>query len=85
MNAGEVIAGMGLALTGLVVVGGCVGWVVKNWLANQLAPLKEHQAEIAADVREIKREVLPNGGASLSDRVVRIEAKIDGQDRREFQ
>lgn len=82
MNAGEFIAGAGLGLTSLVVVGGCVGWVIKNWLANQLAPIMARQEAVAADVREIKREVLPNGGASLSDRVVRIEAKIDGQDRR---
>lgn len=82
MNAGEFIAGAGLGLTSLVVIGGCVGWIIKNWLANQLSPIIARQEAVAADVREIKREVLPNGGASLSDRVVRIEAKIDGQDRR---
>lgn len=82
MSTGDATALAGVALTGFVIVGGCVGWVIKNWLANQLAPIILRQNAIANDVAVVKREILPNGGTSLADRVVRIETKIDGQDRR---
>lgn len=83
MTVGTVIACVLCSIAVLTFIGGIVGWVIKNWLLNQLAPIKARQEEVAADVREIKREVMPNGGASIADRVLRIETKIDGQDRRE--
>lgn len=62
----DVAAIIGASVALFSLIGVTVGWVVKTWLKTQLAG-------IHADVRAIKHEVMPNGGTSLADRVVRLE------------
>ena len=50
------------ALSILIIVGGGVRWVLKNYVEN-----------VVDTVKELK----PNGGSSIKDQINRLEAKVD--------
>ena len=50
------------ALSILIIVGGGVRWVLKNYVENVVDTVKELE---------------PNGGSSIKDQINRLEAKVD--------
>lgn len=56
---------LGLALTALsilIIVGGGIRWILKNYIIGVIESLKE---------------LKPNGGSSLKDQINRVEEKVD--------
>jgi hypothetical protein len=50
-------------------------WAIIRWIHNLL--VKSVSEQLTAELGEIKKQTIPNGGGSLRDAIDRIEKKLD--------
>jgi len=50
-------------------------WAIVRWIHNLL--VKSVSEQLTAELGEIKKQTIPNGGGSLRDAIDRIEKKLD--------